>query len=245
MESLQITLNTKYGINQDGTYIFKLPQIETQSQHEFLMSVKSAVIPYSFYNVNTYNNYFRFDLYSYQYSIYFTVGNYSIIQFQSYLNTLLLNYGFTTVVYNNITNTFTFSSPHMFQFYGSSTCLQLLGFTPTTTSYGCNNGVLTSNGCINMNSIQMIRVVSNYTSGNVCVEDLNNQNVLCSLAVNSPPFSNIVYINDQTSSFKCNLYQRFINEISIKLTDQDNNLLDLNGLNYSIVLQLDISDFVN
>jgi hypothetical protein len=66
---------------------------------------------------------------------------------------------------------------------------------------------------------------------------------LCTIPVNTAPNSNIVYYND--NKFTTNLYSNILNEIEIKLVDQDNMLLDLNGLDWSLTLQLDIVDFVN
>ena len=62
--------------------------------------------------------------------------------------------------------------------------------------------------------------------------------------VNASPNSNIVYENNG-SVFTSNLFSNILNDIVIKIVDQDNNILNLNGLDWSITIQLDIIDFVN
>lgn len=41
------------------------------------------------------------------------------------------------------------------------------------------------------------------------------------------------------------MYSNILNDIVIKIVSQDNVILALNGLDWSITLQLDIVDFVN
>ena len=41
------------------------------------------------------------------------------------------------------------------------------------------------------------------------------------------------------------MYSNILNDIVIKIVNQYNVILDLNGLDWSITLQLDIVDFVN
>ena len=59
-ESIQIHLNSKYATSyNDGNLNdcnFFLPIIEAPSQHTILLSVQNAIIPYSFYNINSNNN---------------------------------------------------------------------------------------------------------------------------------------------------------------------------------------------
>ena len=60
-ESFQIYLNSKYSSTQnnglmmsDNDYI--MPLIEIPSEYQIYISVQSAMLPYSFYNIDTYNN---------------------------------------------------------------------------------------------------------------------------------------------------------------------------------------------
>ena len=47
-----------------------------------------------------------------------------------------------------------------------------------------------------------------------------------------------------TTNFRNNLYTNVINTICLKLIDQNNNVINLNGCHWSITLQLDVVNFV-
>ena len=59
-EILQIHLNSsmadKYNSNTTSDCDFFLPLIEVPQQHTIYLSVQHAIIPYTFYNINTSNN---------------------------------------------------------------------------------------------------------------------------------------------------------------------------------------------
>ena len=117
-----------------------------------------------------------------------------------------------------------------------------MGFIYTSLSLSTNK-VLISNNCLNLESVQCIHIQTNFITGNVNSSQLYKQNTLCTIPINTNPYSNIVY--DNTSNFSTNLYSNLLNEIYIKIVDQDNNIIDLNGLDWSITLQVEILDFVN
>ena len=62
--SFQIHLNSKHADSYNNSSIsdcnFYLPQIETQNDHQINVSIQSANIPYSFYNINESNNYLKY-----------------------------------------------------------------------------------------------------------------------------------------------------------------------------------------
>jgi hypothetical protein len=153
-ESFQIYLNSKYAstynnglYNSDCDYI--LPQIELPSDYQIYLSVQSAMFPYSFYNIDTYNNiiiikWYPIDNYSSgepipdNFNLTIPIGNYNSLQLATYItNTVLGPTGKTihgmndmTCTYNIITNRFEFKSTmwaFMFD-YENSTALSFLGF---------------------------------------------------------------------------------------------------------------------
>jgi hypothetical protein len=83
--------------------------------------------------------------------------------------------------------------------------------------------------------------MTNFTSGNLTVLSKNNYNTLCSIPVLVLPNSLIAYENP--NQFKTNLYISEFNSITIILTDQDGNLLNFNGQDFNLTLQLDIVKF--
>ena len=70
----------------------------------------------------------------------------------------------------------------------------------------------------------------------------SNRSIICSIPITTSPFSLITYNNNGS---KFNLYTNFINNISLKLTDQSGVSLNLNGQYFSITLQLDIIKFLD
>jgi hypothetical protein len=249
LETIQIHLNSAdancYNNNSQSDCSFYLPCIEIPAQHQILLSVQSAVIPYTFYNIDNTNNIlvYNTDSISTHNYIHLAVGNYNAIQLASYLGTVLPNF---TITYNIITNKFLFTnSLENFIFYPIvSTAFSILGFNSTTGTLYSTSILksLKSSQCINLLSKQCVCISSNLQTGNINHSNLSEGNVLCSIPVQSNPYSLITYFNQ--NNFKTNLYTNTISNINIKITDQNNNLLDLNGCYFSLTLQLEVVNFV-
>ena len=69
----------------------------------------------------------------------------------------------------------------------------------------------------------------------------NSQNILCQIPVNNSPNSIIHFYNQ--NGFRTNLFLKYLNEISLRLVDEYNNDIDLNGLHFRVTIQLDIEAF--
>ena len=91
-------------------------------------------------------------------------------------------------------------------------------------------------------SIKRINVGSNLITYNINKATINNYSILCSIPVNKPAYSLIEYNN--TNHFRTNLFINLINVIKIKLMDETGELIDLNGNNYCMTLQIDVEPFV-
>ena len=242
IESFQIHLTSQ---NADKTYSnnncdveFFLPIIEIPSQYHIYVSVVHAVIPFSFYNVNSSNNLLYYSLGGSTFNITITQGNYNVNTMKSFLSTMM---GGFTIQYNSITNQFTFThTTNNFIILDTSTCLSLIGFLPQdNTSISLS---LTSNRAVNLSPIRCICISSNLKTFNITKSDVNNQSILCSIPIQTLPYSIITYTN--TNGFRVNTYTNQISTLAIKLKDQTGMLLDLNGANWSLTLQFDIVDFV-
>jgi hypothetical protein len=163
-------------------------------------------------------------------------GNYNITQLLDYL---ILNMIGFTITYNPITNKLTFLNSNNFIFLKSSTCYSVLGFDQKNNISSSLS--LISSNCVNIMNVKRINVVSNFISYNIDKASLNNYSILCSIPINKPAYSLIEYNN--TNNFRTNLFLNLISLIKIKLTDENGQLIDLNGNNYCITLQLDIEPF--
>ena len=147
----------------------------------------------------------------------------------------------TTTTYNQNSNKLTFThSQNNFMFMSNSTCFSILGFNDNTTVISTALS-LTSINCVNVYNIKTIQVNSNLITYNINKVQKNNYCILCSVPVSSQPFSLIEYIN--RTNFRTNLFLNRIQKLKIRLTDDNGNLIDLNGCHYTMTLQLDVIDF--
>ena len=146
-----------------------------------------------------------------------------------------------TITYNNNSNKLSFShSTTNFMFMSSSSCLSILGFNDNITIISSSLN-LTSINCVNVYNIRTVQVNSNLITYNINKVQKNNFCILCSIPVSTQPFSLIEYIN--RTNFRTNLFLNRLQKIKIKLTDDNGNLIDLNGCHYSMTIQLDVVDF--
>ena len=246
MESIQIYLNSsnadKY-FNGAADCEYLLPLIEIPDGFHIYLSVVSCLIPYSFYNINNSNNVLQYSFDGVNlFTLTIPIGNYNV---NSLLSVLKSNISPQFIItYDNVKNKFTFThATNDFMFMSSSTCLQILGFNnnETIASNPSASLSLTSVNCVNVYSIRTIQVNSNLITYNINKVQKNNFCILCSVPITCTPFSLIEYIN--RTNFKTNLFLNRISNIKIKLTDDNGNLIDLNGCHYSLTLQLDVISF--
>jgi hypothetical protein len=239
-ELLQIHLNSKNAdrfINGTSDIEFDLPLIEAPLQHTIYLSVQHLVIPYSFYNIDSNNNFLNYIIGETTYNIYIETGNYNPYQLINVLQNIMQGF---TITYDSIKNKFTFTNnSYEFTILNSSTCLRLIGFENTIFSV---NKTVTSINSINLQSHHCVCVQSNLLTGSINSANKYESNIICSVPVDKPPFSMITYINH--NNLKYNLFNNVISTMRLKLTDQNNNLIDLNGCNWSCTVQLEIIKFV-
>ena len=256
IDSIQLHLNSKYATYNNGNMSdcnFSLPLIEIPSQHTIMLSVQHAIIPYSFYNINSKNNVITIQEIivdsngsqtgAINNTLYISVGNYNAYQLAYHLTSLFIG-GRMTVTYDTIKNKFTFvNTTYNFKFSTAySTCQEVLGLdsndlynTSALLSY-------TSQNLINLAPIRCICLATNLQTGCINNNLQNEQNILCSIPVDAQPYSIITYKN--TSNFRVNLYDNSFNNISIKLVNDSGSQIDLNSQYFSLTLQLDIINFV-
>ena len=78
-------------------------------------------------------------------------------------------------------------------------------------------------------------------TGNINNSNSYDGSILASIPVSTAPYSLITYTN--SNNFRSNLYSNDIFLVNIKITDRNNNVIDLNNCHWSITLQIDIVDF--
>jgi hypothetical protein len=240
MESIQIYLNSSmadkyYDSLSDCEFI--LPPIQIPDGFHIYLSLQNASIPFSFYNFNSLTNTLNYIINGVTTNIIIPDGNYNITQLITYLSSVTP----FTITYNNITNKLNFiHSTYNFTFKSTSLCLSMLGFT-SLIDVSSTALSLTSVNCVNIQNIKRINISSNLITYNISKGLLNNFSILASIPINKPAFSIIEYSN--TNHFRTNLFINIITVIKIKLIDEYGRLINLNGQNFCLTIQLDVEPF--
>lgn len=189
-----------------------------------------AEFPYSFYIVNEYNN--KLVLSTGQILIPF--GNYNANLFIKEIQPLL-PIGMT-IEFNTTNGKFTFRYNSEFQILSSTTCYDLIG-TKQNKQYNSSAGVLTCELPANFLGSKNIYV----KLPNVILENYNTKTkdyiTLLTIPLNVPPFGIVMYDNKTISK---NLIKNSqLDYLEVAIYDDNNNLIDFNGIEWNIVLEIE------
>ena len=123
----------------------------------------------------------------------------------------------------------------------SSLANKLLGFgeAPDQTVY--DGGTTTSPGMLDLATIHSIFIKSDLASGNVLSTRAGQSTTLQKISIDVNGFG-IIYLNQQDFRTVSVLQTPNISYITFRLTDQNDNLLDLNDINYEFSIQFMIFD---
>tara|TARA_R110000851_G_scaffold38124_2_gene98024 strand:+ start:1662 stop:2405 length:744 start_codon:yes stop_codon:yes gene_type:complete len=242
-EIIEIYLNSKsadqYYDNMISNALFSLPIIEIRKDETAYISVKNCVIPRSFYNVNNSNNMLNYSVDGIDYTINLTNGNYNVLNLKSHIVELFNSSGYTMIItYDTKTNKLTFrGTVHEFTFKQSSNCFELIGLLENY-DYVSNNLELKSNIGTNLFTIKNIYLTSsNFILNNIDSNNHNKSSILASIPVKGVENS-ILFYEDRTKHLIHNCNN--LTALRIILTDENSNLIDFNGIHYSITLELTI-----
>lgn len=244
-ESIQIYLDSKYAIKQNGNSgnaYFSIPSIYVEDGNYIYLSVVSCIIPYAFYNINSTNNTLTYDIVGGpQLTFTVPVGNYNINQLLTYINNNWTGY---TLTLNLLTNkiTITKSAAADFTIY-SGGLGNILGFTSNAYGLAGNSYTVTGASVANLYTITNVNVETNLLTYNVSniSNQTQNRSILASIPVAVAPFSLISYENP--SMYKTNLYVGEFNNLSVRLLDNNGAVIDMNGVDYTMTLQITVVPF--
>jgi hypothetical protein len=257
-ESLEIYLNSKtanqYLDDNVADCIFNIPNIEIDIlKEDVYVGVRNAVVPYSWYVVNSTNNKLDLTINGSSYSISIPLGNYNVntlaTQIKTELDILQTPHGHDgdlTITYlAKLNKYYFFHSHHQFSFLSTSTCFELLGFKDGNTyiasalPFQTLKHELTSTIGINLFVVRAIYVNSNnFILQNINSSTPSNASILASISTTGNPNS-IIHYENTTSKHKIH-HLNNISNLHIKLTDQDGDILELNNINWSMVLEITI-----
>jgi len=244
IESIQIYLNSRYATETVGdniaNSIYYLPVIEIPDGHHIYLSLQNATIPYSFYSITDFDNTFIFGLVGDPATTYYIEpGNYTITQLIGVIQAAMgASY---TITYSSITSKLLITHLTSNFIIYASTINHILGFSKTTNTTSTVN-LLYGRDCVNLNQIRAINVEVNFPTYNVNVAQPYNSNILATIPVYVAPFSIITFQNQ--NNFRTNLYINKLDQIQIRLLDNEARLINMNGIQYQMTLQLDCVKFV-
>ena len=221
--------NTDFNVNL-------LAPIISKSDEEIHISIMSAEIPYSFYNISSEleNNTLIYDT---NQTLTFDSQDYSIDDVVDFFNDNSAFFAIFTTTYDEKKNKITFtnktSDTHTIDL-NISNINKVIGFDEDDTSRTITAGsTLTSDYVCNMATVHSIFIKSSMATGNVLSTRAGNSTTLqkISVDVNS---NGIIYLNQsdfrQISVSQVNV----IDNINFRITDQNDNLLQLNNVNFEI-----------
>ena len=265
-------LSTDINTGKDLTsyFLYSLEEkIEVPENQVIFVSLNSATIPYSFYNIREgVNDTLFFKVLNWTSgsplnegtgNITLPKGNYSAISLGDTLEGLLLTttsgttYLITiTISFNTDTGKFDFTIIGRGSDAGKTLRITLLYATSTLrTEIGLSADleILTNTSSQNFvdvnGSIHGLYIRSNLTSSTTM--DSNNgtfSNILERLPIKVQP-GGVLFREPSNSGHKALTYHKNISSIQIRLTDDRNRLLDLNGLHFQIAVQFDFDYLQN
>ena len=240
-----ITVNSKYGIQENGTMksklLFNYKNLLSDDENilKSFITVMNAQIPCSFYVINALNNKLVIAGPTITTkTIYVSYGNYNANTLITELLNQFSSAGLTmSISINKVNGILTFSSNGFITYYftSASTILEVLGttssITASSTNYICPYP-------LNLLGVKKLSIKSTRLSiHSVSSIDYASSNILVSIPADVSPFSMISYIA-QSDAHKNLLNVRSINEIDINIYDENNNYIDFNNLDWTITLIL-------
>jgi hypothetical protein len=261
LEHKLITLNSRYATKLNNTFnsnvIFNFKSILTKDDNIISSNicVMNAQIPVSFYTINETNNYFQISTAGIYEDIIIPFGNYNG---NTLITTILALWAATpsgtgnpiTLTLSNINGKLTFGYTGTFAInfpyyvYNSTSQInysfKILGFKQNT-NYNISFAPYSLLAPFPLNLLGVNRLA--IKSGKLAISSFNSVNlnlgiILSTIPVDVPSFSVINYTN-QTDLNKAVLRVEIIDEIDIFLTDEDDNLINFNNIDWTIALVLE------
>ena len=189
-----------------------------------------AELPYSFYIVNEYNNILDLSIGR----IIIPFGNYNANSFMKTLEDLTVNA--FNILFNTTNGKFTFHYNSEFQILSSTTCYDLIGIKQNK-QYSSSGGILECELPANFLGSKNIYI----KLPNVILENYNTKTkdyiTLLTIPLNVPPFGIVMYDNGTSSK---NLVKNSqLDYLDIAIYDDNNNLIDFNGIEWNIVIEIE------
>lgn len=233
----------------NSTYLsnvsFDTPSLLVKSPYisKVELELLHAEIPVSFYTINYSNSYFKYKIDTGPITTQqVPVGNYNANSLITALLTLINDANFEITI-SKITGKLTFHHNKAFIIYTDNqySIGGILGFTLGTsyTSIELPNYTLNSPYPLNLLGIKKININSSRLITNNFTSGQGSNTLLHSLSVDQPSWGLVIYEN--TSGIRFNLGNREIHKIDLQLFDEDQNYINFNNINWSMLFCLHIT----
>ena len=222
-------LNSNFSVNL-------VSAIECGEDEEIHAQLISAEIPNSMYNISSAvnNNTIVYDT---NQTLTLPDQNYDIKELIRVINADS-SFPFE-VSHNKYTNKFTFTNntPDSHDLnWTSSLANKLLGYGLASDETVASSGTTVSPGMVDLATIHSIFIKSDLSSANVISTRAGNSTTLQKISIDVNSYG-IVYLNQQDYRTVSILQKPNISNITFQLTDQNNNLLNFNDINYEFSIQ--------
>lgn len=221
----------------DSEKIFYLKNpIFCPAGYKLIVGLTNITLPNSMYNITSRNNVILFRNNAtpvMSRTITVPVGNYNVDNIVSKLNELMAVDSIGTIAFNDQTSRFTFSFTTAFQIM-STTMERILGLknqTPSgsfSTSYSCLN-TADLGGVINI----YLRI-KNLSMNNVDTRGVRNGNIIANIPNTTNYGGYIFFVPSEVLYYTVG--ENSISYLDIELTDQNGDVLELQGAEYNITL---------
>jgi len=219
----------KYNGSKNSRLQFNIPNMihMTPNITDIWFSVNSAVIPASFYNINSTNNKIKIG------STIFTiaVGNYNINDLITAINTQTNTALLVSLAYNSITNKTTITNnggTSQVITLSASTLLWVLGFEREYTITLTTLTSSTSPNCVNLLNIPRIFIRSSAIDAGNYSDETESQDVLAVIP-NTACINGVIHYTN-FNGIKHLVELQNLSNFDIFISDDDRNEIDFNGV---------------
>jgi hypothetical protein len=247
IENRLLLLNSRDArIYNNGTYksdvVFYLRGLLKQEKNlvNFKYQFINATVPVSFYNINETNNVLNYEDDGVPYTITIPTGNYNFNTLSSTMTALFLaNTTVMVITINRQNGILTFTGNDIFEFFPTSTILRVLGFIPTVTTPSVGV-ILTAPYPLNLLSPLKLKIKSTaITASNLDTATNGYSNLISTFPVDQPSFGLIIHENKNIVKYI--VRNDIVDDVDIQITDENDNLINFNNIDWCITLMLEIT----
>jgi hypothetical protein len=223
---------TKNNKSFNSDLSFSIPNLIKKQNYILYNTIRivHCEIPFSFYIINEYNNLLALSTGD----ILIPYGNYNANSFITAISLLLPTN--MTITLNNLNGKFTLTYNTSFSILTTSNIYKIFGFVKAKVYSSVNNIINAPFPCnfLGTNNVYI-------KCPNLILENFNSATkdyaTLLNIPVNVEPFGIIQFLNQTGAK---NLVKNLqMDNLDIQITDDDNNLIDFNNLEWNITIEVD------